>query len=69
MYDSVTDGQNSAAIPGPVSPWFATGILSLLQPEQRSLVDEPGMIRTQVGSKTYQKMAAVARDAFYGTDP
>jgi hypothetical protein len=50
---------------------FLPGLLQvfLLQPEQRSLVDEPGMIRTQVGSKIYQKMTAVARDALYGTDP
>jgi hypothetical protein len=52
-----TDRQNSVAISCPLSPNFATRCL--LQPEQRILVDESGMIRTQMGSTLDQKMIAV----------
>jgi hypothetical protein len=38
-------------------------------PEQRTLVDESGMIRTQMGSTIDQKMVAVAWDALYDTTP
>jgi hypothetical protein len=34
--------------------------LYLLQPEQRTLVDESGMVRTQMGSTIDQKMVAAA---------
>jgi hypothetical protein len=37
--------------------------VSVLQPEQRTLVDEKGMVKTKMGSTTYQKTAAVAWDA------
>jgi hypothetical protein len=36
--------------------------VSLLQPEQINLVDEPGIIRTQVESTIDQEMVAVAWD-------
>jgi hypothetical protein len=60
-YDKDTDRQNSTAISRPVSPRFANRCL--LQPEQRNVVDESGMIRTQMGSTIDQKMVAVAWDA------
>jgi hypothetical protein len=37
--------------------------------EQRTLVDELGMIRTQMGSKIDLKMVALACDALYDTTP
>jgi hypothetical protein len=43
--------------------------LSLLQPEQKSLVDELGMIRTQMESTIYHKIVAVVWDALYYTTP
>jgi hypothetical protein len=41
----------------------------MLQPEYRTLVDESGMIRSQVGSAIHEKMVAVAWDALYDTTP
>jgi hypothetical protein len=66
-YDGDTDRQNSAAISRPISPLFGTRCL--LQTEQGTLVDESGMIRTQLGSTVDQKMIAVAWDALYDTTP
>jgi hypothetical protein len=43
--------------------------VSLLQPEQRTLVDESGKFRTLIGSTIEQKMVAVAWDALYDTSP
>jgi hypothetical protein len=43
--------------------------MSLLQPEQRTLMDESGMITTQMGSTVDQKMVAVAWGALYETTP
>jgi hypothetical protein len=43
--------------------------VSLLHPEQRILVDESGMIITEMGSTIDQKMVAVAWDALYNTTP
>jgi hypothetical protein len=60
-----TDRQNLVIISCPVCPCFATGCL--LQPEQRTLVDESGMIRTQMGITIDQKMVAVAWNALYDT--
>jgi hypothetical protein len=60
-YDRDIDGQNSMAISCPVSSHFATKCL--LQPEHRILVDDLGMIITQTGSTTDQKMVTVAWDA------
>jgi hypothetical protein len=60
-YDKDTDRQNSTAISRLVSPRFANRCL--LQPEQRNVVDESGMIRTQMGSTIDQEMVAVAWDA------
>jgi hypothetical protein len=54
-----TDRQNSAAISRPVSACFDTRCL--LQSEQRTSVDESGMIRNQLGNKIDQKMVAVHR--------
>jgi hypothetical protein len=48
-----TDRQISVAISCPVSPHIATRCL--LQPEQRTLVEELEMLRTQMGSTVYQK--------------
>jgi hypothetical protein len=56
-----TDRQHWASI----SPRFATRCL--LQPEQRTLVDESGKIRAQMGSTTEQKMVAVTWEALYDT--
>jgi hypothetical protein len=42
-----------------VSPHFADTTMCLPQPEQRSLVHESGMIRTQMGNTIDQKMVAV----------
>jgi hypothetical protein len=53
-HDRGTDRQNSVAISCPVSPRFATRCL--LQPEQRTLVAESGIIRTQMGNTIDQKM-------------
>jgi hypothetical protein len=39
----------------------------VLQPEQRMLVDELGMIRTEMGSTVDKKMVAVAWGALYDT--
>jgi hypothetical protein len=39
----------------------------MLQPEQRTLVDELGMIRTQMGSTVDQNLVAVAWDVLYDT--
>jgi hypothetical protein len=64
-YDRDTDRQNSAAISRPVCPRVATRCL--LQPEQRTLLDESGKIGTQMGSTIDQKMVAVAWDALYNT--
>jgi hypothetical protein len=44
---------------------FATRCL--LQPEQRSLVDESGMIRTQMERKADQKMVEVSNDSLFDT--
>jgi hypothetical protein len=41
--------------------------MSLLQLEQRTLVDELEMIRTQAGSTVDQKMVIVVWDASYDT--
>jgi hypothetical protein len=43
--------------------------MSLLQPKQRTQVDESGMIRTEMGSTVDQKVIAVAWDALYDTTP
>jgi len=43
--------------------------VSLRQPQQRALVDEPLMIRTQMGSTTDRKMVVTAWDALYNTTP
>jgi hypothetical protein len=39
----------------------------LLQQEQRTVVDESGIIRTEMGSTVDQKMVAAAWDALYNT--
>jgi hypothetical protein len=39
----------------------------MLQPQHRTLVDESGIIITQVGSRIDKKMVAVAWDALYDT--
>jgi hypothetical protein len=44
-------------------------MMSVLQPEKRTLVDESGMNRTQKGSTVDQKTVAVAWDALYDTTP
>jgi hypothetical protein len=61
-YDRDTDRKNSAAY---FSPSFSPlcYYVSLLQPEQRTLVDELGTIRTQMGSTIDQKMVAVEWNA------
>jgi hypothetical protein len=41
----------------------------LMQPEHRTLVDELGMIRTQMGIKTDRKKVALAWDALDDTIP
>jgi hypothetical protein len=41
----------------------------LLNPEQRTVVDELGMIRTQMGSGIDQRIVAVAWDALYDITP
>jgi hypothetical protein len=41
----------------------------MLLPEQRTLVDESGMIRTKMGITIEQRMVAVAWDAWYDTTP
>jgi hypothetical protein len=41
--------------------------VSLLQPEQKTVVDESGMIRTHMGSTVDQKMVAIEWDALYDT--
>jgi hypothetical protein len=41
--------------------------ISHLQPEQRNLLDESTMIRTQMGDTIDQKMVAAAWDALYDT--
>jgi hypothetical protein len=41
----------------------------LLQPEQRTLVYESGMIKIDMGDKIEQKMVAVACDALSDTTP
>jgi hypothetical protein len=64
-YDRDIDRQDSVAISRPVSSHFVPRCL--LQPEQRSLVDESGMVRTQMGSTVDQKVVAVAWDALYET--
>jgi hypothetical protein len=61
MYGGDADRQNLVAIFRPVSPRFATRCL--LQPQQRTLVDESGMIGPHMGSTVDQKFVAVARDA------
>jgi hypothetical protein len=43
--------------------------MSLLQPKQKTPVDESGMIRTEMGSTVDQKVVAVAWDALYDTTP
>jgi hypothetical protein len=43
--------------------------VSLLQPEQRTLVDESGMIKTKMGNTIDQKMVAVAWIPLYDTTP
>jgi hypothetical protein len=43
--------------------------MSLLQPEQETLVDDSGIIKTQMGSTIYKKMVAVAWDTLYNTNP
>jgi hypothetical protein len=52
-------------IPYQVSPHFAARCL--LQPDHATLVDESGIIRTQMGSRTDQKMVAVTWDSLYST--
>jgi hypothetical protein len=42
---------------------------SVLQPEQRTVEDKSGMIRTQVGSTIDQEIVTVAWDALYDTTP
>jgi hypothetical protein len=66
-YDRNSDRQNSMVISCPVSPFFATRCL--LQQEQRNVVDELRIIRSQIQSTIDQKMVAVARDALYNTTP
>jgi hypothetical protein len=41
--------------------------VSLLQLQQRTLVDETGMIRTEMGNIIEEKMVAAAWDALYDT--
>jgi hypothetical protein len=64
-YDRDTDRQNSVAIYHQVSTRFA--VRCLLQPEQRTLVDELGMIRIQTGCTGDQKMVAVVWNALHST--
>jgi hypothetical protein len=52
-YGRYTDSQNSPTISRPVPSCFATRCL--LQPEQRNLVDESGMIRTRMESTKIRK--------------
>jgi hypothetical protein len=66
-YGRDTDRQSSAAISGTVFPRFSTRCL--LQPEQGTLVDESGVITTQMESTIDQKMIAVAWDALCDTTP
>jgi hypothetical protein len=66
-YARDNDRQNSVAICHPVSPCFATRCL--LQPEQRTLVDESGLIKTQMGSTVNQKMVIVAWGALMVPPP
>jgi hypothetical protein len=60
-YDRDTDRQNSVTISYPVFPLCYK--VCLVQPEQKILVDEPGMIRIQMGNT----VVAVAWDALYNT--
>jgi hypothetical protein len=64
-HDRDTDGQNSADISCPVSPCFVARCL--MQPEQRYLLNESEMIRTQMGRTIEQKMVAFAWNALYDT--
>jgi hypothetical protein len=61
------DRQNSVTVSRQDSSWFATRCV--LQPEQRTLVDKSGIIRTQMGGggTLYQKMVSVAWDTLYDT--
>jgi hypothetical protein len=65
--DRDTDRQNSTDITCSVSPRFATR--SLQQPEQTTLVDESGMIKTQMSSTIHQKIVAVVWDTLYTIPP
>jgi hypothetical protein len=53
-----TDRQNSMATSHPGCPCFATRCL--LQAEQRTLVDELGLIRNQMETTADQKIVTVA---------
>jgi hypothetical protein len=63
-YDRDTDRQNSAAISRPV---FRFATRCLLHPEQRTLVDESGIIRTQMKITGDQKIVAVAWEVLCDT--
>jgi hypothetical protein len=56
---------------GHLSPAFfpLSCLVSLLQSEQRTVMDVSGNIRTEMGSTIDQKMVAVTCDALYDTTP
>jgi hypothetical protein len=54
--------KKSAAISSQVSPRYTTRCL--LQPQQRTLMDELGMIRTQAGSTIVAVHGTVQREGF-----
>jgi hypothetical protein len=58
------DRQNSSVISRPISLASLLGIS-----EQRTLVDESHMIRTEMGTTVDQKMVAVAWGALFDTTP
>jgi hypothetical protein len=62
-----TDRQKSVAISHPVTPCFATR--SVCCNQSKKLVDESGVIRTQMGNTVDKKMVAVTWHALYDTPP
>jgi hypothetical protein len=66
-YNKDIDSKNSVAISHPLSPPFATRCLP--QPEQKTLVDESGMIRAHAGMNNRSDNVRSAWDASYDTTP
>jgi hypothetical protein len=51
-----------------LAQFLPDSLLGVCCNQNRTLVDELGMIRTQMGSTMDQKIVAVARDALYYTN-